>query len=54
MDVVSTDAMLHEANISTNSARIINWHITQFLEDLFLPLKQSAGNTLAILILHQL
>ncbi len=30
MDAVSTKAMLQEANISTNSARIINWHIAQF------------------------
>jgi hypothetical protein len=29
MDAVSTEAMLQGANISTYSARIINWHITQ-------------------------
>ncbi len=27
MDVVSTEAMIQEANISMNSARIINWHL---------------------------
>jgi hypothetical protein len=27
MDVVSTEAMIQEANISTNSARIINHHL---------------------------
>jgi hypothetical protein len=30
MDAVSTEAMLQEANISTNSPRIINQRITQF------------------------
>jgi hypothetical protein len=29
MDVISTEAMLQEANISTNSARIINNHLWQ-------------------------
>ena len=29
MDVISTEAMLQEANVSTNSARIINRHLRQ-------------------------
>ncbi len=30
MDVVSTEAMIQEANITTNSARIINRHLRQY------------------------
>jgi hypothetical protein len=39
IDVVSTEAMIQEANITTNNARIINHHIQQYFGHFFLPLK---------------
>jgi hypothetical protein len=48
MDVISTEAMLQEANISTNSARIINHHLWQHFVIHYLPLRQSGGDTLLV------